>query len=308
MQQPIPDQPYDAKVALRRRASTAVTLCPPPELLNLNHMEIEESDNSIKPVESVCRSHSYCSPNPALHSKKRLHFFHLDETFLSINRYHSSGCKRLKADIEAEIFFDFTLQKASSFHHVDFLEIHEISEKHRAKMMDWMIEVLNLSKQKEDTIFRAFLVMDSYFAACPSSIPTDRLHLIGCVAMLIASKLDEVSPISLQSLLSTICRDKFTKEEVLAMEFEILSKIQFRTHCPTIKEISSCAFNLIRLDNPEVRQFFQKGSLLISKMCLFSYEIVNKFTFREITAFSIILSLKLVESFKQGFTSQDKVS
>ena len=41
----------------------------------------------------------------------------------------------------------------------NFLDNHDVTEKYRAKMMDWMIEVLNLSKQKEDTVFKAFYVM-----------------------------------------------------------------------------------------------------------------------------------------------------
>ena len=307
MQPSTSDQPFDAKLALRRRASTAVSLCPRLDLESLNEMELEESDGCNEPVDCVGPGHAFGSPNPASLSKNRLRKYQLDETFQSINRYHSSDRKRPKAAIEAEIFFDLTLQKAGSINRRDFLELHEITEKYRAKMMDWMIEVLNLSKQKEETVFKAFFIMDSYFSDSFKCISVGRLHLIGAVCMYLASKQEEVTPISLQSLLATVCRDKFSKEEVLAMEFEILSTIQFRVHFPTILEISSCAFNLICIDSAEIRQFFQKSSLLISKMCLFSYEIVNNFSFSEITAFSIILSLKLVESCKPGFTSQEKV-
>lgn len=270
-------------------------------------MEIDKCYESVELVDSVYHSHSFRSVNPISLSKNRLPSFQINEDFQSIKRSHSSRRKRFKTEIESEIFFDLTVHKAGSLHHKHFLETHEITEKYRAKMMDWMIEVLNLSKQKEHTVFKSFFIMDSYFNACPNCISVDRLHLIGVVSMLLASKQEEITPISLQSLLKTICRDKFSKDEVLAMEFEILSRIQFRVHFPTIMEISSCAFNLIHFENSDLQQFFQKGSLLISKMCLFSYEIVNKFSFCEITAFSIILSLKLVESFKPGFNSEDKV-
>ena len=34
-----------------------------------------------------------------------------------------------------------------------FLDNHQINERQRAKMLDWMIEVLKIYKQREETIF-----------------------------------------------------------------------------------------------------------------------------------------------------------
>lgn len=292
------------KEATRSRAQTAASLCTRPNIGLTSAMEIEQN---LATTEDSPRDRLFHSPTPTLLTKNRFHMFHLDETFQSINRYHSSAKRRPKKEVEADIFFDLTMQKLHGLHIRNFLENHDITERFRAKMMDWMIEVLNLSKQKEETVFRAFHIMDMYFARARSPLCVDRLHLIGSVCMFIASKQEETSPISLDSLLKTICREKFSKEEILATELEILTVIEFRVHFPSIFELARCAFNLLDLDDPEVRDFCLKGSLLIAKMCLFSYEMVNAFSFEEVTAFSIVLSLKLVESFRKGFTSQDKV-
>jgi hypothetical protein len=301
------DSGNNEKREMRGRATTATTLCSFQNGNFLQPMEIEALDSSHLNSQDYSKNQLYASPSPAMLTKNRLKMLNLDDTFQSINRFHSSAQKKPKKEIEADIFFDLTLKKSQGIHLKGFLSLHDISEKYRAKMMDWMIEVLNLSKQKEDTVFKAFYIMDLYFYKNSTRVSVDQLHLIGSVSMLIASKQEETSPIGLDSLIKTICRDKFTKDQILATEFEILSRIEFKVHFPTIFELSRCAFNFFTIDETEVRDFFQKGTLLIAKMCLFSYEIVSNFDFNEITALSIILSLKLVESFKKGFSSQDKV-
>ena len=45
----------------------------------------------------------------------------------------------------------------------DFLENHTVSKKLRAKMIDWMIEVLCSYKCKNQTFFLAVNYLDRYF-------------------------------------------------------------------------------------------------------------------------------------------------
>lgn len=72
------------------------------------------------------------------------------------------------------------------------LKNHEITERLRAKMIDWMIEVLKIYKQKEQTIFKSIFIMDLFFIKCPEKIKNSQLHLIGTVCLMIASKNEEV--------------------------------------------------------------------------------------------------------------------
>ena len=44
----------------------------------------------------------------------------------------------------------------------NFLESHCITPTLRAKMVDWMIEVLSSYKMNEDTFFRAIKIMDKF--------------------------------------------------------------------------------------------------------------------------------------------------
>ena len=53
----------------------------------------------------------------------------------------------------------------------NFLTKHGVNEKLRAKMMDWMVEVLKIYQQREQTIFRAFFLLDYFLWKCPQSVP-----------------------------------------------------------------------------------------------------------------------------------------
>lgn len=68
------------------------------------------------------------------------------------------------------------------------LDGHDIMPVNRARMVDWMNEVLVNFESDDQTFFYSVSIMDRYFKACQDVQRLSDLHLIGVVAMLIASK------------------------------------------------------------------------------------------------------------------------
>jgi len=56
--------------------------------------------------------------------------------------------------------------------------------------------------------------------------------MLGVAALLLSTKYEEIYPPDLKDLLS-ISENKFTKEEVLQMEFQILTTLQFNFFAPS---------------------------------------------------------------------------
>jgi cyclin B len=56
--------------------------------------------------------------------------------------------------------------------------------------------------------------------------------MLGVAALLLSTKYEEIYPPDLKDLLS-ISENKFTKEEVLQMEFQILKTLQFNFFAPS---------------------------------------------------------------------------
>ena len=254
-----------------------------------SRMEIEEP---LKTTRDRAETLDYSSPPPK--SLLETGCRQTTDTFKSLGKYYSNG-----KDTD-EVFFDGALEKLSGVHFGRFLDKHGIKEKFRAKMVDWMFEVLTIYQQKDSTVFKSVFLLDLYYANKKETEALEELHLLGMVCMMIASKSDEVKFIKLDAFINTIGRGKFSKEQILAKEIEVLRTIGFRTSFPTIHELLKCTFRLI--DAKESSAFFQKSALILAKMCLCSYEMLTSLSPKEISLCCIIISLKLSEKIA-GFDS-----
>lgn len=81
-----------------------------------------------------------------------------------------------------------------------------------------------------ETLYVTVGIIDRYLALVP--IKKAQLHLLGVTAMLIATKYEEIYPPELKDLLN-LAENKFTKDEVLSMENEILRTLEFNFFSPS---------------------------------------------------------------------------
>lgn len=202
--------------------------------------------------------------------------------------------------------FDNTIKKLKALDFRHFLERHKIQEKYRAKMIDWMVEVLNTFKQKESTLYRAVFLMDYYYSESTRDEKLDDLHITGIACMMIASKSEEVDFIRVDTFINLIGKNKFTRSDLLKRELEILTAIKFRTCGPTLYELLKCALVLVDIEDCELKAFIEKSSLMLTKMCLFSYQMLNSLSLTELTLYCLIISLKVAEKLKK-FDSRPSV-
>ncbi len=119
------------------------------------------------------------------------------------------------------------------------LKRHEITPKIRAKMLDWMLNVLQVYKQKESTIFKSFFILDYFLQKYPKKFRIDDYYLYGVVAISIASKQEEIHNIRLETLIKEIGNNNFSGETILNTESDILTTINFDTNSPTIFELTT---------------------------------------------------------------------
>ncbi len=210
-------------------------------------------------------------------------------------------------NLESIALFETTLTKIQSFALKDNLEEIYGSEKRRAEVIDWMIDTLSNLKQKERTVFKALYISDLYLQKKKMSYCENNIHLIGAASILIASKHEEVTPVSLDSLLAIEFLNQLNRQELMDEEIEILSTIEFRIHFPSIYELAQCTLGMLREDNGQINDQVRQYATIIMKMSLLSYEILNSFTSTEITAFSLILAFQIVEDWEYNVKAREKV-
>ncbi len=210
-------------------------------------------------------------------------------------------------NFESLTLFETTLTKIQSFSLKDNLEEIYGSEKRRAEVIDWMIGILSNLKQKERTVFKALYITDLYLQKKKMSYCGNNIYLIGATSIIIASKYEEVTPVSLDSLLAIEFLNQLNRQDLMDEEIEILSTIEFRIHFPSIYELAQCTLGILREDNSQINDQVRQYATIIMKMSLLSYEILNSFTSTEITAFSLMLAFQIVENWEYSVEAREKV-
>lgn len=259
-----------------------------------HHMEIEDDDSYEKAItRQRAITISYSSPKP----KTELFMGMPEEQGMKDFKNLASVKTGLKADTsvteEDENYFDQVADKIKGFRFGRFLERHGIKEKFRVKMLDWMIEVLGIYQQSTSTLFKSLFILDLYYDQSQQKIELEELHLNGMVCMMIASKAEEVNFIKLKAVTETIGRNKFSREQIMQREVEILKAINFRTNFPTIYDLLRVSFRYVRFTCDKTDAFFRRSAFLLAKMCLFSYDLLTSLSLKEIALYSIIIALKV---------------
>jgi hypothetical protein len=94
-------------------------------------------------------------------------------------------------------------------------------------MIDWMIEVLSSYKCSETSFFIALETLDLYLSKETNSLENKDIHLIGVTCMFIASKYEEVQPISIKTFHNKISHQRFSPQEIRHQESTILSVLDY---------------------------------------------------------------------------------
>lgn len=103
--------------------------------------------------------------------------------------------------------------------------------------MDWILLVLKtLNVSGPSTFFTAVNLLDRYLDAkmkVAETVKIEKLFLIGLLAILIASKLEDVTAIPMGTLLERAGHGRFTASDIRLMEMEMLHILRFHLLAPT---------------------------------------------------------------------------
>ena len=186
----------------------------------------------------------------------------------------------------------------------NFLDNHKISASVRAKMIDWMIEVLCIYKCTDMTFFVAANYMDTYFARTDVKHELNDLHLIGVASMYVATKYEEICPLRIGVMQSKISHGKFTKEEIKGKETDILAALNFECSPVTILNFIEVGIETMKLRevlSESLYTHLAKLSVYIAKMIIHEYELLSKYNVSEFAVACIYIGLKIVQQIEPGF-------
>ena len=184
---------------------------------------------------------------------------------------------------------------------VNHLKNHKVNGIYRAKMVDWMIEVLTAFKCADQTFFLAINIMDRYFDSLSRDnivLELQDLHITGVVCMFMASKYEDVYPLLMKTVFNKIGHQKISIESIRNKELQILRAIGFQLGgLPTPLEFLTSYVEKILKDH-EDKEFIQLMSIYLAKMALHHENFCTKKS-SLIGASSIYVALKICEQMRQ---------
>lgn len=144
---------------------------------------------------------------------------------------------------------DLFLMMRGNFSDIEpnFRSKHQMTVKMRKKMIDWMVEVFCTYDCSYTTMFTAVQIYDSFLNLFKVQLSDKDVHLIGCTAMFMASKYQDIRMIDLRRLTENIAHGNFSEIDIERCETVILDTIGFERlafACP-IDYINTFIFDFI---------------------------------------------------------------
>lgn len=173
-------------------------------------------------------------------------------------------------------------------------------------MIDWMLEVMKIYNQSDSTCLHAVNLLDLYFKRQKTPVLVAELHLLGAIAMLLASKLSEQRNITILQVAHKICKGRFTLSEVRHAERAFLMAIGFDMAGPGALAYASllagCSGLPYGVTDPVIRD-----ATLLLKMFSFSYDIMAVYSLDQLAVYALVIGLKLFENSHPQFVSDKHV-
>lgn len=168
-----------------------------------------------------------------------------------------------------------------------------------------MIEVLSSFNCTTNTFFVAIDIMDTYLQKSPRIFETKDIHMVGVTSMLLASKMEEIIPFKVSTVVEKMTHGKMKSKEVVECETDILTALNFKLlEQPSI--FVFVEFLLVKLgfhDNP-LSADINKVVTYISKMLMHDYSLITKYSLKYLAASCIYICFKIVEQVNPDFKTK----
>jgi len=187
---------------------------------------------------------------------------------------------------------------------VNPLKKHRIPMNLRAKMVDWMIEVLSSYKCCDQTFFIAVHLMDLFLEKTNVQHEVSDLHLTGVTCMFMASKYEEIYPLRLSVIHEKIAHRKIHPDQIKKKEMEIFMTLGYKmTNSTPYEFIMNTLYQLNVKETmaPRLYNYLKKVCVYLAKANMHDYELLNQQDYSELAASTLFVAFKIIEQLDKSF-------
>ena len=158
-----------------------------------------------------------------------------------------------------DIIESLLLEENYFFHEIKYInpfylenEKSQLTPEMRTIAVDWLVLIhYKLFKFQENTLFLAIQIFDRYLSKV--YINCEKAELLLITSLILASKHNEIDYVNMQEALE-LCRNKFNKEQIIKMEYEILKIINFEILAPTSVEFFTAFANFLKINKNKINE------------------------------------------------------
>ncbi|XP_060924500.1 G2/mitotic-specific cyclin-B2 [Limanda limanda] len=245
----------------------------------------DPADVSMKEVQELCRSFS--------------------EQLLSVQDVDEQDAEQpqLCSQYVKDIYKYLHVLEVEQAVQEDYMQGYEITERMRALLIDWLVQVHSRFQLLQETLYLTVAVLDRFLQVQPVS--RRKLQLVGVTSMLVACKYEEMFAPEVGDF-AYITDNAFTKSQILEMEQLILRRLNFQLGRPLPLHFLRRASKVAQAD--------VEGHTLakyLMELTLLDYHMVH-FRPSEVAAAALCLSQLLLEGVswspaQQHYSTYDEV-
>ena len=174
-----------------------------------------------------------------------------------------------------------------------------------AHQVDWMIEVLSSFNCAKNTFFVSVDIMDQYLALTNHRFETKDIHLIGVTSMLLASKMEEIIPFKVSTVVDKMTHGKIQHKEVVQCEEDILKTLNFRLlESPSLFVFVEFLIVKLGFNHSPYYKDIMKVITYITKMLMHDYQTLTRFPLKYLASSSLYICFKIIEQINASFRTK----
>lgn len=165
-----------------------------------------------------------------------------------------------------------------------------------------MIEVLSSFECVTNTFFIAVDLMDAYLTWSPNAFEPRSIHLIGITSMLLASKIEEITPFKVCIAVEKMAHGKLTAKEIVLCETDMIQTLDYRVMGNSSLFVFA-EMVLVRLNFHCTLLWDDviKVVTYITKMVMHDYEVLRRYQLEYLGCGCVYLCFKIIEQARDDF-------
>lgn len=138
--------------------------------------------------------------------------------------------------------------------------------------------------------------MDAYFQKTTRVLETRDIHLVGVTSMLLASKMEEIIPFKVTTVVEKMTHGKMKHAEVVDCETDILTTLNFKLlEQPSLFIVVEFLLVKLGFHDHALTDDINKVVAYITKMLMHDYSLLSKYPLKYLSASCIYICFKIIE-------------